>query len=440
MNKLNALSGQGFAHPVASQHDISANRKQVISGDWSPINRGEFTLAELGLRHNGNGLVWLRSGVSVHEADHDEGFSGKARVSFDYHEGICPARPADGAGFSRGVHSHKVDSYCLHILTSSPSWVEYWHRNDGKALTTFAVQVLTNERQEAFDGWVIYRHPQQMDKYTVIHQERDKYLIQEYVKRGWKCESTYELSLLVKSNIEFSRLMARLGYVKVRTSKITGRQGTFWIYRSAEKGLNAAQKQPKLDEAHFASVKRVSQGNDALCKSNILLKKEKLVVVQASETERFAFRCVAVDGRYLWVYADHIRFLKKIRTRVDGKQVQGYSAKKVNLIIEKSDSPSLCKHNTLIKNSISSVVQATETRYTPDVLATMSPQDILSAAKNTLVQISATHGYGMMAHNIMLSHGGRNLVSVPPSNLAGCLVDLDKLLNVASAGQMEVLP
>ncbi|CDQ55325.1 unnamed protein product [Klebsiella pneumoniae] len=80
MKKINALHGQGFAHPVASQHDISANRKQVISGDWSPINRGEFTLADLGLRHNGNGLVWLRSGVSVHEADHDAGISGKDKT------------------------------------------------------------------------------------------------------------------------------------------------------------------------------------------------------------------------------------------------------------------------------------------------------------------------------------------------------------------------
>ncbi|UDV72613.1 hypothetical protein [Enterobacter hormaechei] len=80
MKKINALHGQGFAHPVASQHDISANRKQVISGDWSPINRGEFTLADLGLRHNGNGLVWLRSGVSVHEADHDVGISGKDKT------------------------------------------------------------------------------------------------------------------------------------------------------------------------------------------------------------------------------------------------------------------------------------------------------------------------------------------------------------------------
>jgi hypothetical protein len=32
------------------------------------------------LRHNGNGLVWLRSGVSVHEADHDAGISGKDKT------------------------------------------------------------------------------------------------------------------------------------------------------------------------------------------------------------------------------------------------------------------------------------------------------------------------------------------------------------------------
>lgn len=437
MKKLSALSGQGLAQSEVGQTDISAIRRRVISGDWSPINNNECTLTDLGLRHNGSGLLWLCSGMSVHEADHDEGFSGKAKVSFDYHEGVCPARPADTKGFSRGVHSHKVDSYCLHILTSSPSWVEYWHRNDGKALTTFAVQVLTNERQEAFDGWVIYRHPQQMDKYTVIHQERDKYLIQEYAKRGWKCESTYELSLLVKGNIEFSRLMARLGYVKIRTSKITGRQGTFWIYRSAEKGLNAAQKQPKLDEARFASVKRISHGNDALCKSNILLRKENLASVQASESERFAFKRVAVDGRYLWVYADHIRFLKKIRTRVSGKQVQGYSARKVNLAVE--GCAEVCPQNALNNKDKMLSMQVAEPQYAPDVLASMTPQDILTAAKNTLMQINATHGYGMMAHNIMLSHGGRNLASVPPSNLAGCLVDLDKLLVVASTGLVEVL-
>lgn len=326
MNKLSALSGQGLAQPVASLHDISATRKQVISGDWSPINRGEYTLTDLGLRHNGNGLVWLCSGMSVHEADHDEGFGGKAKVSFDYHEGVCPARPADSKGFSRGVHSHKVDSYCLHILTSSPSWVEYWHRNDGKALTTFAVQVLTNERQEAFDGWVIYRHPQQMDKYTVIHQEQDKHLIQEYVKRGWKCESTYELSLLVKNDAEFGRLMARLGYVKVRTRKITGKKESFWLYRSAEKGLSAADKQPKVDVSYAAVVRRVSRGKQEVCPQDPAPHKSFPPVVQTMTKPHPWFKRVALDGKWQYVYADHIRFLTKKRHRVDGVRVQGYTA------------------------------------------------------------------------------------------------------------------
>lgn len=37
MKKINALHGQGFAHPVASQHDISANRKQVIPVTGRPL-------------------------------------------------------------------------------------------------------------------------------------------------------------------------------------------------------------------------------------------------------------------------------------------------------------------------------------------------------------------------------------------------------------------
>ncbi|MFJ5982375.1 hypothetical protein ACIQCX_15805 [Enterobacter cancerogenus] len=308
------------------QDDISEIRKQVISGDWSPVNRSEYTLTDLGWRHNGNGLVWLRSGVSVHEADSDEGFSGKAKSSFDYHEGVCPARPADSAGFSRGVHSHKVDSYCLHILASSSSWVEYWHRNDGKALTTFAAQVLTSERQEAFDGWVIYRHPQQMDKYTVIHQERDKYVIREYVKRGWKCESTYELSLLVKNDAEFSRLMARLGYLKVRTRKITGRKETFWLYRSAEKGLAAADRQPKVDAHYAAVVRRVSCGKQEVCPQETAPRKASAPVVQTISKPHPWFKRVALDGKWQYVYADHIRFLTKKRHRVEGVRVQGYTA------------------------------------------------------------------------------------------------------------------
>lgn len=326
MNELNALSGQVFAQSETVQQDVSDVSKQVISGNWLPINRGDYTLIDLGLRHNGSGIVWLRSGVSVHEADRDEGFSGKAKSSFDYHEGVCPTRPADGMGFSRGVHSHKVDSYCLHILTSSPAWVEYWHRNDGKALTTFAVQVLTNERQDAFDGWVVCRHPQQIDKYTVIHEERDKYLIQEYVSRGWKCESIYELSLLVKNDAEFGRLMARLGYVKVRTRKITGKKESFWLYRSVEKGLSAADKQPKVDGCYASVVHRVSRGKQEVCPQESSLQKACSVVVQTMTKPHPWFKRVALDGKWQYVYADHIRFLTKRRHRVDGVRVQGFTA------------------------------------------------------------------------------------------------------------------
>lgn len=145
-----------------------------------------------------------------------------------------------------------------------------------------------------------------------------------------------------------------------------------------------------------------------------------------------------VIGRYLWVYADHIHFLKKIRTRVNGKQVQGYSAKNVNFVIEgKRSSEGVCPQNPLNNKDKILSVQVAETQYTPDTLASMTPQDILSAAKSTLMQINAAHGFGLMAHNIIFSHGGRNLASVPAENMAGCLVALDRLLTLASRGQEE---
>ncbi|EPY0179612.1 hypothetical protein ACW3ST_005088, partial [Salmonella enterica subsp. salamae serovar 42:b:e,n,x,z15] len=211
---------------------------------------------------------------------------------------------------------------------------------------------------------------------------------------------------------------------------------SFWLYRSAEKGLGAADKQPKVDASYAAIVRRVSRGKQEVCPQDPALRKASAVTVQASETERFAFKRVAVDGCYLWVYADHIRFLKKIRTRVNGKQVQGYSAKGVNIAVD--GRVEVCPQKALNNKDKMLSVQAAETRYTSDVLASMSPQDILTAAKNTLIQINATHSYGMTAHNIMLSHGGRNLVSVPVENMAGCLTDLDKLLVIARTG--EVLP
>ncbi|MDE1496740.1 hypothetical protein KKJ25_17850 [Xenorhabdus bovienii] len=331
MEKITALIGNGQTHPKFSQSDISIIRKAVISGNWTAINKGIYTLTDLGLRHNGQGLVWLNSGISVHDAECDTELTGKAKASFDYHASLCPINALENNDFCRGVHPHKVDSYCLLILSESNSWVEYWHRKDGKALTTFAVQVLTNERQEAFDNWFIYRHPTQQDKYTVINAEKDKTLVQEYIRHGWLCESAYELSLLVKNNIEFGRLMARLGYIKIRTAKITGHKETFWVYRSAEKGLSAREKQPCIDASYARVIARVSHGKQSLCPYNKLKNKGFIPFAQYAKRPVRAFEHIAVDGQWLYVYADHIRFLTKKRHRVEGVRVQGYTAKGIEL-------------------------------------------------------------------------------------------------------------
>ncbi|WP_237391387.1 hypothetical protein [Dryocola clanedunensis] len=78
--KESPLTGEGKTHSKASHEDIAAVRQRVISGDWSPINNCEYTLTDLGLRHNGSGALWLHSGVSVHEADSDSGQSGKDKT------------------------------------------------------------------------------------------------------------------------------------------------------------------------------------------------------------------------------------------------------------------------------------------------------------------------------------------------------------------------
>lgn len=277
-NMANCRDGLPYAENKVL--DIDAIRQDVISGNWTAINNCNCTLADLGLRHNGSGLVWLRFGVSVWDADCDTATA--STIDTD-------------------------DGDCLRIMTLSPAWREYWHRNDGKALTTFAVQVLTNERQEAFDGWVIYRHPQQADKYTIMHEKRDKHLIHEYTKRGWKSESTHTLSLRVKSNIEFGRLMMRLGYIQIRTRQITGRKETFWLYRSMVKKLSSCKK--------------------SLCPQEPAPHKACSVVVQTMTKSHPWFKHIALDGKWQYVYADHIRFLTKKRHRVDGVRVQGYTAK-----------------------------------------------------------------------------------------------------------------
>lgn len=305
MNKLNALSGQGLAQPEIGQQDISEIRKQVISGDWSPINRGEYTLTDLGLRHNGNGLVWLRSGVSVHEADHDEGFSGLEKVSFEYHTSLRAGNTLQNKEKIGFVHPQYIDSYCHNIISSSAAWREFTHRKSGQSLSTFAVQVNPQERKRAAFGWYIWRNPDQGDKYTLLNVERHAGLIGEHECRGWTRENIDYLTRVIRDNAEFSRLMVRLGYIQVRTRKITGRWETFWLYRSSHRELaNDFPLRAEESVPHKACVP----------------------VVQIMTKPHSWFKCVALDGKWQYVYADHIRFLTKKRHRVDGVRVQGYTA------------------------------------------------------------------------------------------------------------------
>ncbi len=114
------------------------------------------------------------------------------------------------------------------------------------------------------------------------------------------------LSLPIKNDAEYSRFMTRIGCVQIRTRKITGRWETFWLYRATGKEL-----------VQDKGCERVKASNS----------KAFSVVVQASSIPRKAFKLVALDGKWLYVYADHVRFLKRKRVRVDGRQVQGYTAK-----------------------------------------------------------------------------------------------------------------
>ena len=306
-----------------------------------------------------------------------------------------------------------IDSYCHNIIFNSSACHEYRQRSNGQPLATFAIQIDPVQRKAVPGNWTFYRHPQRPEKYTLLHRQRHAALIQEHERQNWRPEALGYIATIVRDNAEFGRLMVRLGYVQVRTRKITGRWEAFWLYRSSRREL--------VTNTPFRAAKPAPH-------------KASRVTVQASETERFAFTRVAVDGRYLWVYDDHIRYLKKIRTRIGGKQVQGYTAKNAKLLVEGAAKSSVS--DMYLKNiDILPSVQSASTKYTPALLASMTPADILAAAKDTLIAINGKSGVGMVAHSIMLKHGGRNLASVPQANLAECLAELDKLLNL---DQVEV--
>ncbi|WP_406706420.1 hypothetical protein [Sodalis sp.] len=267
-------------------------------------------MTNLGLRHNGNGHVWLHSGVSVHEADSDTGLAGSDKVSHEYHRGLRTDNRLNSKDYFGFVHPHKIDDYCLNILTNSAARAIFEQRKDGKPLATFALQFSVNERKKAVDGWALYRNPIQPDKYTIFDTKRYPGLASVYERKGWEREPVNYFAYIIRDNAEFSKLMGRLGYVRVRTRKITGLLETFWLYRSTRHELT----------------------KDApLCTDNQLSKKAFIPFVQASKNERFGFKHVAVDGKWLYVYADHIRFLTRKRHRVNGVRVQGYTANGVRV-------------------------------------------------------------------------------------------------------------
>lgn len=101
---------------------------------------------------------------------------------------------------------------------------------------------------------------------------------------------------------EFGRAMRKAGYVPVRTRQLTGKKESFWLYRIT--------------------------GNDkGVCPEESSADKASRVFVQTSNKPRKAFKRLVVDGKWLYVYDDHVRFLTKKRHRVDGVRVQGYTAK-----------------------------------------------------------------------------------------------------------------
>ncbi|HGJ5883847.1 hypothetical protein [Arsenophonus sp.] len=285
--------------------DIFNRRKAVISGNWSVINNGICTLTDLGLRHNGNGLVWLNSGISVHEADSDIGLTGQDKQSYDYHSEVRTTNGLKNNDYYEFVQPKDIDSYALNMICKVSK--NFTERKDGSPLATFALLIDQQARKQAVDNWTLYRHPKQGDKYTILNKFHHRGLIKIYKAEDWQAEPLRYIGNLIRNDAEFSRLMKRLGYIKVRTRKITGKLNDFWIYRCKEKSL----KQVRTKE---------------IFKNNKLIR-----FVQYTKQPMRAFKHILVDGEYRYVYEDHIHFLTKKRQRIAGKQLTGYTAKGVEM-------------------------------------------------------------------------------------------------------------
>ncbi|WP_237932359.1 hypothetical protein [Buttiauxella sp. S19-1] len=99
----------------------------------------------------------------------------------------------------------------------------------------------------------------------------------------------------------FSQAMRDAGYASIRTRRLTGKKESFWLYR-------------------------VTGDYNGVYPEDPVPRKASSVVVQTMTKPHPWFKRVALDGKWQYVYADHIYFLTKKRHRVDGVRVQGYTA------------------------------------------------------------------------------------------------------------------
>ncbi|EAR2106002.1 hypothetical protein EGV09_14115 [Salmonella enterica] len=99
----------------------------------------------------------------------------------------------------------------------------------------------------------------------------------------------------------FGKAMRETGYIPVRTRKLTGKLASYWLYRVTGNDKGVCTVEPAPRKAYKAVVQTVTKPHPW-------------------------FNRVALNGKWQYVYADHIRLLTKKRHRVDGLRVQGYTA------------------------------------------------------------------------------------------------------------------
>ncbi|WP_243746649.1 hypothetical protein [Yersinia pseudotuberculosis] len=74
-------------------------------------------------------------------------------------------------------------------------------------------------------------------------------------------------------------------------------------------------------------TERLNTYSVGVCPEGAAPRKASESFVQTSNIPRYGYNRVALDGKWLYVYADHINKLTKKRHRLDGVRVQGYTAK-----------------------------------------------------------------------------------------------------------------